>query len=328
MAKPRVFLSSTYYDMRTVHNDLERFIREQGYEPVLFERGHVPYGAEEKLEDDCYREITNCDILINILGGKFGTESKDTQHSVSQKELLAALKLGKQIYIFVEKRVLAEHETYRANKKVEGFTPIAVNDVRVYEFLEEIYALPGKNPISPFETSEEITRFLKEQWAGLFQMLLQEHARQKEVNVLEKMEASAATLNQLVKFLTEERTKGDQAIRDILLSNHPLFNAIRTTMAIPYRVFFETLSEMEKLLEARQTTLVEQAPWDDPIYREYLSNWPKAKKVLKIKADLFAEDGNLRIIRADEWDDKNVILEDVTQPLSPEEESTADDLPF
>jgi hypothetical protein len=87
MAKTRVFISSTYYDMRNIRNELERFIRAQGYEPVLFERGHVPYGTKEKLEDDCYREISTCDILINIVGGRFGTESKDLKHSISQIEL-------------------------------------------------------------------------------------------------------------------------------------------------------------------------------------------------------------------------------------------------
>jgi hypothetical protein len=198
----------------TVRADLEQFIRGLGYEPVLSERGHVPYGAEEKLEDDCYREISNCDILVNILGGKFGTESKDTRYSVSQNELRAALKLGRQIYIFVEKRVLAELSTYQANKGV-GFTPTAVNDVRIYTFLEEISSLPDKPPIHPFETSEDITTFLKEQWAGLFQLLLQERAKQKEVNVLKKTQAPAATPNQQVNLLTQEKTKSDLAKKDI-----------------------------------------------------------------------------------------------------------------
>ncbi len=41
MAKPRVFISSTYYDLKNVRADLERFIKERGFEPILHERGHV-----------------------------------------------------------------------------------------------------------------------------------------------------------------------------------------------------------------------------------------------------------------------------------------------
>lgn len=322
MAKPRVFISSTYFDLRNVRADLERFIREQGYEPVLFERGHIPYGTEEKLEEDCYREISSCDILVNIIGGKFGTESKDTRYSISQKELKTALKLGKQVYIFVERAVLAEYNTYLANKETQGFTPASVNDARVYKFLEEVHSLSGRNPVHPFEISQEIVSFLKEQWAGLFQVLLQEYARQKEVIVLEKLESTAETLDRLAKYLLEERSKGDQAIHEILLSNHPLFLSIKRSLQIPYRVFFENISEMEALLEARRTKPVDMKLWDDPEYREYLSEWSDKKKILKIKNDLFDEGGKLKIISPDEWDDENLIITEYFEP--PDD----DDIPF
>lgn len=37
MAKPRVFLSSTYYDLKHVRERIERFLANFGMEPVLFE---------------------------------------------------------------------------------------------------------------------------------------------------------------------------------------------------------------------------------------------------------------------------------------------------
>ena len=40
MAKPRIFISSTYYDLRQVRADLERFIKDLGYETVLNEQGN------------------------------------------------------------------------------------------------------------------------------------------------------------------------------------------------------------------------------------------------------------------------------------------------
>ena len=56
MSKPRVFISSTFYDLRQVREDLERFIKELGYEPVRNEQGDIPYGKEESVEASAYRE--------------------------------------------------------------------------------------------------------------------------------------------------------------------------------------------------------------------------------------------------------------------------------
>jgi hypothetical protein len=39
MAKPRVFVISTYYDLKHIRNSLEAFIESLGYDPVLFESG-------------------------------------------------------------------------------------------------------------------------------------------------------------------------------------------------------------------------------------------------------------------------------------------------
>lgn len=95
MAKPRIFVSSTYYDLKHIRADVERFIREQGYDPVLNEKGHIPYGSAERLEEYCYKEIELCDILVSVIGGRFGSESKNEDYSVSNLELKTAIDKGR-----------------------------------------------------------------------------------------------------------------------------------------------------------------------------------------------------------------------------------------
>lgn len=73
MAKPRVFVSSTFYDLKQVRADLERFIKELGYESILNERGNIAYGSIERLEEYCYKEVALCDIVIAIIGGRLGS---------------------------------------------------------------------------------------------------------------------------------------------------------------------------------------------------------------------------------------------------------------
>jgi len=139
MAKPRVFLSSTFYDLRYVRADMERFIRELGYEPVLSERGQVPYGKLEALEQYCYREINMCDIVVSVVGGRFGSPSSERPYSVSQLEIKTAHELHKQVYVFVEKAVLVEYRTWLGNEGNRDFKPQYVDDTRVYSFLKEIH---------------------------------------------------------------------------------------------------------------------------------------------------------------------------------------------
>src|SRR5687767_14713621 len=98
MAKPRIFISSTFYDFRQVREDLERAIRELGYEPVRNETGRIPYSKEQRLEASAYREIELCDIIVSIVGGRFGTESlEEPGYSISQVELKRALEQGIQV---------------------------------------------------------------------------------------------------------------------------------------------------------------------------------------------------------------------------------------
>jgi len=173
VAKPRIFLSSTFYDLKQVRADLERFIREHlGYEPVLNEEGHIPYGAQDKLEEYCYKEVGLCDIFVAIVGGRFGSSSQHDPYSVTQMEIKTALKQGRQVYVFIEKSVYSEYQTYLVNKSATSIQYRFVDDVRIYKFIEEILQLPNNNPVHPFETPENIPYFLKEQWAGLFQRIL------------------------------------------------------------------------------------------------------------------------------------------------------------
>ena len=323
MARPKIFVSSTFFDLRVVRADLERFIKEIGYEAILFERGDIPYGKEQALEDYCYREISNCDMLLAIIGGKFGSQSNDKKHSITQKELKTAIELGKQIYIFVEKAVHSEYRTYQNNKDLEGFKPTSVNDKRVFTFLEEVYGLPGGNPIEPFEISDDITRYLKVQWGGLFQRLLQESSRQKEINIIENLNTTASTLNNLVTFLTEERKTGDQAIKDILLSTHPAFAAIKREANIPYRVVFYTFKELDALLSARNCKFDEgplNATWVGLCWEN-----PSAGYGIRVSEEIFDETGkgSLKIITPEDWKEE-WIKRYVIQNDGPSDE----DIPF
>lgn len=172
MARPRIFISSTYYDLKQTREDIANFVSDFGYEPIRNEEGNIPYGSTEKLEEYCYKEIQNVDILVSIIGGRFGTEAQNSKWSISNKELRKAFELGKQVYIFIEKSVMSEYETYLYNKETEGIKYRYVDNPKIYQFIEELKALSSNNNIKAFETSADIQSYLKEQLAGLLQSFL------------------------------------------------------------------------------------------------------------------------------------------------------------
>jgi hypothetical protein len=319
MAKPRIFISSTFYDLRQVRADLERFIKEQGYDPVLNEQGNIPYGKDDKLEDYCYKEIANVDILVSIIGGRYGTESKIDRNSISQMELKTAFNLNKQVYIFIEKGVYSEYYFYLKNKETENVKFNYADNIKIHEFIEFVEGLPNNNTIHGFETSSDITQFLKLQWAGLFQRFLQEQTRIKELNVIKGIENTAKTLNQLVTFLTEEKRDKDNAINEILLSNHPAMEEIKELLHIPYRVFFTTKDEFIDLITARGFKETDtNLPFDD--IQEWSLEKNSKRKTLKFSDKIFNSDNKLKVYTKEEWDSSFIQLE--------EEEIEDDELPF
>jgi hypothetical protein len=304
-----------------------------GYDPVLHERGAIPYGSREKLETYCYREIQQVEILVSIIGGRYGSQSEHQLYSISQQELKTAYDLGVQVFIFVESAVLGEYQTYLKNKDVPGVAFNYVDDSRVYRFLEEVHALPNNNPITAFGSAEEITIFLREQWAGIFQRFLKSQERQKEVQLVKDLQANMETLNQLVTYLTEEKQNSDAAIREILRSNHPAFGQLRTLLDVGYRVFFTSRTELSQWLKvARQYVPVKPDAWDSPQYEAWIKTTTgKPSKLLKLSKLVFDEQGNLVIYTAQQWDKEWISLvthDDESQPEPDPSGLTDDDVPF
>ncbi|MGD1838850.1 MAG: DUF4062 domain-containing protein [Nitrososphaeraceae archaeon] len=308
MAKPRIFLSSTYYDLRQVRADLERFIKELGYEPVLNEQGNIPYGKDDLLEDYCYKEISNVDILVSLIGGRYGSESKHEKHSVSQLELKTAYDQNKQVYIFIDKSVYNEYRFYLNNKDNNGVKYTYADNVKIHEFIEFVESLPNNNTIHGFETSNDITTFLKEQWSGLFQRFLQEQTRQKEISIIKGIETTSKTLNQLVTFLTEEKRDKDKAINDILLSNHPAMEQIKEILGIPYRVFFTNREEFTDLIKARGFNI--DADYSSLFEEDerWVAERNKKRYELTFRSNIFNGEDKLRVFTKDEWDLSNMSI--------------------
>lgn len=317
MAKPRVFISSTFYDLRQIRVELDKFIEGLGYEPVRNEEGDIPYGKDEALQAYCYKEIANIDVLVSIIGSRYGSagiiKEKEQEYSVSQLELKTALKEDKQVFVFIDKNVFTEYETYILNKNNENVIYKYVDNVNIYKFIEEIKALPHNNNIKGFETVEDITSYLREQFAGLFKQFMLDNKRVKETLIIRDIENTAKTLRELVDYLKEDSQGKDEEINRIIRINHPMVGRLKELLNIHYNIYIEGKRDLEALLKARgyKFNPIEEC-WERTFNNELLK--------LFISEDLFEND-KLKYIKASDWSDDFIKLEKAFLQKD-------DDLPF
>jgi len=215
MARPKVFLSSTYYDLKYIRSSLENFIDSLSFESILSEKGHIAYSPEIPLDESCYREVGNADIFIIIIGGRYGSEKnvgkekKDTKffdryESITKHEYKSAVNRDVPTYILIEKSVYSEYEIFLKNKNNESINYVHVDSINIFYFIEDILSQTRKNPVHQFDKYSDIEAWLKEQWAGLFRELLNQRSKQTQITSLASQVHQLEEINKTLKRYLEE----------------------------------------------------------------------------------------------------------------------------
>ncbi|MFE8873402.1 DUF4062 domain-containing protein [Acetobacter persici] len=227
MAKPRVFVSSTYYDLKFLRSSMEVFINSLGFESVLSEKGDIPYSPFVSLDKSCYTEAQNCDIFVLIIGGRYGSPTSDdtnsedsvenTYTSITKREFETANRKGIPCFILIESGVYFEYQTYKNNKNIE-ISYAHVDSKNVFRFIDEIISLKKNNPIFPFSGPQEIYSWLRDQWSGIFRDLLSNQMENASLTDLQNEISSLRTITDSLKNYLESiiiKTKeGSQIIEN------------------------------------------------------------------------------------------------------------------
>ena len=205
MAELRVFVSSTCYDLSLLRSQLRTFIKNMGYEPIMSDYEDVLYDPRIHTHTSCVDEVKNCDILILIIGSRFGgkasTESLNKINfevlknesnsvdalkekeclSVTQLEVLKAIENSMPVYTFIDKQVWHDHALYEKNKNSDIIEKIVFPSIEkqdtakyIFNFINFVRLRTKGNNIFTFEKGQDIEEILKKQWSGYFQRLLNE----------------------------------------------------------------------------------------------------------------------------------------------------------
>jgi len=203
VASTKVFISSTCYDLGIIRAQLRSFVLGFGHEPVMSDYSDVLYDPKVHTHFSCVQEVQNCDVLLLIIGSRYGgtalptavdlvdidslrafsssTELLDKKEyiSITQLEVLKAIESKIPIYTFVDTKVLHDHLVYEKNKGktiLEEIDFPSIEDKNtakyIFEFINFLRHRTENNSISGFAKMDDIESHLRKQWSGLFQLLL------------------------------------------------------------------------------------------------------------------------------------------------------------
>ena len=164
---PIVMISSTFFDLKQVRADLTRVIGDLGCTPLISESPSFPIDPDVDAIENCRRRVEiDADILILIIGGRYGFVDSRSARSVTNLEYLAARAKKIPIYAFVDRKIHKLLPRWKANKDREVDFLNAVEDCRVFGFIEEVEE-QHKVVVREFEEVAEIATALRSAIAHL-----------------------------------------------------------------------------------------------------------------------------------------------------------------
>lgn len=248
MAKPRVFISSTYYDLKHIRASIEQFVESLGFDAILSERGDIAYLPDAPLDDSCYREAATADIFVVIIGGRYGSAASGENSqldfdSITRREFEHAQNSNVPTFILIDSNVYAEYQTYLLNRNIESIEYAHVDSIGVFKFVEFSMSKNKNNPIFAFDRSTQITNWLRDQWAGLFRELLQAKSQQQQLLALSAQVNELKSLNgTLATYL--EAVLGEinpEEASNIISKEHQRISEIKSRTDLMSNSFFSWL---------------------------------------------------------------------------------------
>lgn len=250
MASPRMFISSTCYDLHEIRHSLRNFIAEFQYEPVMSDYGDVFFEFDQHVQDSCLNEIAKSQMYILIVGNNYGSiyhgsgGRDEYPDSVTLAEFRKSIAIKIPKMIFINKFVNYDYKNYQKALNLsfgEYFRKNPTTDLEIegqkqklhlqfdqrypfpqaaykyiFRFIDEISNLSKNNAIFEYETFDEIKAQLRKQWAGyLYDRLTEskvDSARKESEITFEEIKSKLTILENLLADSIKNRENGSTGL--------------------------------------------------------------------------------------------------------------------
>jgi len=242
MAQPRIFVSSTCYDLQEIRSQLRSFIEDFGFSPVMSEYGDIFYDYQKHIQDSCKDEIEKSQLFILIIGNNYGSiyyKQKDTvktPDSVTMQEFRRAIETDIFKHIFINKYVDYDYKNYLKSEnkyitkhiesneldeeEIDDTVTSLKNEFKakypfpqesykyIFSFLDIIYGLKSNNAIITYESFEDIKSSLRRQWSGFMYDSLTK-SKTVSINLIERLGEKIERIENQIKLLVEGQVTND-----------------------------------------------------------------------------------------------------------------------
>jgi len=287
MAAPKIFVSSTCYDMGIIRSQLRNFIVGLGYDPVMSEFSDILFDHRLHTHTSCLKEIPNCDMLVLIIGSRFGGKgtpeavaSLDIESlkklsanqaflgssenlSVTQLEVLSAISERLPTFCFVDSRVLHDHQLYEANKANGLADKIKYPSIEkaetaqfIFEFINFLRLRVTGNSVFSFSKMEDIEQNLRRQWSAWYQRLLSDERRNDvESRQIDNMASQLESLKTAILAAMPDTDARD--IARSVVKYRDVVDFLQSIGTVTNKTLMENISIFEVLLKSGVVEIAE-----------------------------------------------------------------------
>lgn len=184
MSKPRIFISSTCYDLNDARSELTNFLNTYNFEVLNSQLKNFGVSPGLHSHTVCLEQVNYADFFILIIGKRRGGTYIGTEQSITNEEYKLAVKRGIPIMVFVDKVVETIMPMYKKSPTADMSN--YVDDVRIFHFVEYIKSSSSNNWIFPYENVNDIKDTVVAQlsfYLLLFsQSLIKQKSKEKNVD--------------------------------------------------------------------------------------------------------------------------------------------------
>ncbi|SRR5579871_1261555 len=169
MSRTKIFVSSTFFDLAQVREDIRTTILQLGHEPLLNEYSSFPVTPNIDTIENCKKAVRSGDFFVLIIGGRRGSLDPVSGKSVTNIEYETAIEAGIDCFVFVNEPVMTLLEVWKKTPDAD-FTAF-VDSPHVFKLIAGIST--AQQWIFTFKRASEISEILRNQLSVFLKDLLQ-----------------------------------------------------------------------------------------------------------------------------------------------------------